>query len=74
MNDAITAIEAGDLRTAADISLKYYDRAYLKSMSALPRETTVNLSSEGLEDAVVVEELIKAATIAIGNAEITSPQ
>ena len=74
MTDAITAIEAGDLRTAADISLKYYDRAYLKSMSALPRETTVNLSSEGLEDAVVVEELIKAATIAIGNAEITSPQ
>lgn len=56
--DAIKAIESGDLRTAADISLSYYDRSYLKAFSELPRETCVNLSTEGLDDSEVVKQLI----------------
>jgi len=56
--DAIAAIESGDLRTAADISLSYYDRSYLKAFSELPRETCVNLSTENLEDKQVVAQLV----------------
>ena len=58
---AIAAIESGDMRTAADISLSYYDRSYLKAMSGLPRETTVNLDASGLSDSAVVAELCRAA-------------
>lgn len=58
MNEAIALIEAGDMRAAADISLSYYDRAYLKSASKMPRKSTTNLSTEGLSDAQVVESLL----------------
>ena len=58
MIEAIKAIESGDLRTAADISLSYYDRSYLKAFSNLPRETSLNLATVGLEDSEVVAELI----------------
>ena len=58
MIDAISAIESGDLRTAADISLSYYDRSYLKAFSELPRETSINLSTEGLDDSEVVRQLV----------------
>ncbi len=61
MIDAIKAIEAGDLRTAAEISLTYYDRSYLKGMSELPRASTLNLSTDGMCDADVVAKLIDAA-------------
>ncbi len=71
--DAIAAIEAGDLRKAADISLTYYDRSYLKAMSNLPRETTVNLSTDGLDDDMVVTKLLKAAEDDVFNDAIVSP-
>ena len=58
MIDAIKAIESGDLRTAADISLSYYDRSYLKAFSNLPREQSINLPTEGLDNDTVVAELI----------------
>ncbi len=60
MNEAISLIESGDMRAAADISLSYYDRAYLKSASQMPREVTVELKTEGLSDAEVVKRLIAA--------------
>jgi len=56
--EAIKAIESGDMRMAADISLSYYDRSYLKAMSELPRETSINLSTDGVDDAEVVQKLI----------------
>lgn len=58
VTEAIKAIESGDLRKAADISLSYYDRSYLKAFSELPRETCINLSTDGLGDAEVVEKLV----------------
>jgi len=59
--EAIEAIESGDMRKAANITLSYYDRSYLKAFSALPRETSVELSTEGLEDEQVVAQAIDAA-------------
>ena len=61
MKDAISAIESGDMRGAADITLSYYDRSYMKAFDALPRETTVQHSTEGVEDDAVVSSLIEAA-------------
>ena len=58
VNDAIKAIESGDLRKAADISLSYYDRSYLKAFSELPRETSVNLSTHQLSNAEVIAKLV----------------
>lgn len=59
--DAINAIESGDMRTAADITLSYYDRSYRKAMDGLPRETTLEFSTDGLEDQQVVAEAIGKA-------------
>lgn len=61
MKDAIGAIEAGDLRGAADITLSYYDRSYMKAFDALPRETSERLLTKGLDDGAVVSSLIEAA-------------
>ena len=58
VKDAIKAVETGDLRTAADISLSYYDRSYLKAFSELPRETSVNLSTDQLSNAEVLAKLV----------------
>lgn len=61
MIETIDAIERGDLRRAADITLSYYDRSYLKAMSELPRELNVDLPTGDLRDEEVVERLIVLA-------------
>jgi tRNA 2-selenouridine synthase len=61
MIDTIKAIESGDLREAADITLSYYDRSYLKAKSGMPRETSVNLQTDGLEDSEVVARVIETS-------------
>jgi len=53
--------EYGDLDREDLIEATRGIQKRLGGMSALPRETTVNLSTEGLDDGVVVQELIKAA-------------
>jgi tRNA 2-selenouridine synthase len=55
--DAVNAIQRGDLRTAADISLSYYDRSYLKAMTGLPREKSINFSTDQLKDVEVVNQI-----------------
>lgn len=61
MIEAIKAIESGDLRKAADITLSYYDRSYRKAMDGLPRETTMEISTDALNDGQVVAEAIRTA-------------
>lgn len=62
MNEAIALIEAGDMRAAANISLTYYDRAYLKSASKMPRTMTIDLNTADLSDDQVVDALQQRAS------------
>lgn len=59
--ETIEAIQRGDLRHAADITLSYYDRSYLKARSKLPREVNVDLATETLSDEEVVQQLVALA-------------
>lgn len=63
VKEAIDAIEAGDMRRAAEISLAYYDRSYQKAADKLPRETTVSFSTAGLSDQETVETIIAKADL-----------
>ena len=68
MIDTIQAIENGDLRRAAEITLSYYDRSYLKAKSGMPRKESVNLPTQGLDKAAIVEQLASLAeTLAPNN-------
>jgi tRNA 2-selenouridine synthase len=73
MIDAINAIESGDLRKAADITLSYYDRSYLKAMDGLPRESTSELSTKGLDDKQVVAEAIERANSLMPECDFKGP-
>lgn len=61
MIEAINAIENGDLRHAAKITLLYYDRSYLKAKSGMPRKDSLNLSTDDLDNATVVDQIIALA-------------
>ncbi len=61
VNDAIEALEAGDLKTTTQIVLAYYDKTYLKAVDSMPRTQTRNLPVGDLNDDAVVEQLIELA-------------
>ena len=58
---AIEAIRSGDIGTAVDITLSYYDRTYQKAADKMPRETMVPLPLNDLSDVQCVAEIIDCA-------------
>lgn len=61
VNDAIAALETGDLATTTEIVLAYYDKTYLRAVDSMPRTHTHNLPVGDLDDDTVVEQLIEMA-------------
>lgn len=60
-DEAIAAIEAGDLQTAVEITLSYYDRTYTKAANKMPRATMKSLPTDNLSDEQIVAECLKLA-------------
>ena len=61
VNDAIAALDAGDLKKTTEIVLAYYDKTYLRAVDSMPRTQTYNLAVGDLSDDVIVEQLIDKA-------------
>lgn len=61
VNDALAALETGDLKKTTEIVLAYYDKTYLKAVDSMPRTQTHNLPVGDLSDDTVVERLIEMA-------------
>ena len=55
---ALAAIEAGDLKTAVETTLSYYDRTYMKAANKMPRSIMKSLVANGLTDQQVVNECL----------------
>jgi len=52
--EAIVAIEQGDIATAIKISLAYYDKTYQRAMLKIPRQTTHQLNIDAMSPAQTV--------------------
>jgi tRNA 2-selenouridine synthase len=61
LNEALAALEKGDLRTFASLALEYYDKWYLKSLEKRPKETLTLLPLSGSGHPSFVPILIEAA-------------
>ena len=61
VNDALAALETGDLKKTTEIVLAYYDKTYLKAVDSMPRTQTHSLPVGDLSDDTVVERLIEMA-------------
>ena len=61
VNDALAALETGDLKKTTEIVLAYYDKTYLKAVDSMPRTNTHNLPVGDLSDDKVVDRLIEMA-------------
>jgi tRNA 2-selenouridine synthase len=60
-DEALAAIEAGDLRTAVRTTLSYYDRTYLKAANKMPRSVMKSLEANELTDEQIVDECLALA-------------
>ncbi len=58
---AIEAIESGQIKSAIEIVLAYYDRTYLHAASKSPRPPMNQLKIDGLSDRQLVEQIIALA-------------
>ena len=53
---AIRSVENGDVRTAIEIVLTYYDKTYQSAMTKMPREVSVNVPADDLSvEALIVQ-------------------
>ena len=59
--DATEAIECGEIKTAIEIVLAYYDRTYTHAAAKFPRPPMKELAIEGLNDPELVEQMIALA-------------
>ena len=60
-DDAVAAIERGDLASAVETTLSYYDRTYLKAANKMPRAHMHTLSANGITDDQIVRGCIDIA-------------
>ncbi len=58
-DEAIAAIDCGDIARAVEITLAYYDRMYLKAANKMPRKTMQKLAATHLTDEQVVQQCIQ---------------
>jgi len=61
-NRVLTAIESGNMEEAVRIMLRYYDRAYMYSLSRKPSETIIYVESDTVCDVKYNAELIIEAS------------
>ena len=61
VKSAVEAIVSGDMQTAVDITLSYYDRTYQKAADKMPRETMVPLPLDGLSDEQCTTAIVDCA-------------
>lgn len=59
---AVEAIEAGDLKTACEISLVYYDKAYTYGLSQRPQENITVVSFEELDVEKIVAGILNVSS------------
>jgi tRNA 2-selenouridine synthase len=58
-SQALKAIDSGQIATAIEIVLDYYDRTYLHAVSKSPRPSMPNLNIDDFSDDQVVEKLME---------------
>ncbi len=58
---AIGAVESGDVRTAIEIVLTYYDKTYQSAMTKMPREVSVNVAADQLSGEALIEQMREIA-------------
>ena len=59
--DAINAVDAGDFAKAIEITLKYYDKAYLFSIRKKPSGNVIYVESDTDDISINAEKVVKAS-------------
>ncbi|MBI1268539.1 MAG: tRNA 2-selenouridine(34) synthase MnmH [Cryomorphaceae bacterium] len=62
VNSAVEAIENGDLKSAAEVGLAYYDKAYSHTISKRLNDNTTTINANGMPVSEISEMLLKNET------------
>ena len=63
---AIQEVESGNVRTAIEMTLAYYDRTYLHCVQKMPRQKVAELKTDGIAEPSAVAESIRLASQLVG--------
>ena len=63
---AIELVQSGDVRSAIQMTLAYYDRTYLHCVKKMPRQKVAELKANGIAEPSVVAESIRLASRMVG--------